>query len=122
MVKILVVSSPPWSSYHPGALAEARDQDSCVVSSQRLCFREISFHVKTGIPLGTLRDLELFLTQSFYLGVLVSLIHKIHGKSVVACGVLPNVGVCSLATNLCGTKRNVQDFPGSIWGAIRQEV
>lgn len=37
-------------------------------------------------------------------------------------GVLPNVGVCSLATNLSGAKRNVQDFPGNAWGAIRQEV
>ena len=73
--------------------------------------------MKTGNSLGTERDLELFLTQSFYLQVSVLLIHKIHGKSVVTHsqsmmdrGVLPNIGVCSLATYLCGAKRNVQDF------------
>lgn len=36
-------------------------------------------------------------------------------------GVLPNVGVCRLATQLCGARRNVQDFPGSIgeWSGRR---
>lgn len=81
--------------------------------------------MSTGISWGTESSQELLLTQPFQLGVSVSL--RIDGKSAAAhCqstvggGALPNVGVCSLATDpQCRKKGNLQDFPGDDCGAIR---